>query len=266
MNQPSTPPPPLPPQQAADDDEDVDMNDPASNEYEMVKRRFERTNFRVEVPFGYAYISKKRVEPVVTSDAVCRSRGINIYYFQRDPHTRDWRKRPFIDRWLKDENIRKYECIEMNPAPTPSDIYNLWPGCVAARLPPVPDEDVDALAQPYLKHIHEVYANEHVPTTEFLLDVFAQMVQRPHIPPRVAVSIFGKEGAGKGILLTFFRMSVLGAGITFQTSKASHDLMSRFANGVHNKIMVQCDETASMHGDHEDLKNLITSETIQLER
>jgi hypothetical protein len=79
--------------------------------------------------------------------------------------------------------------------------------------------------------------------TGYVLDYLANIVQRPHKKTQVAISLFGAQGAGKGIIFDFFRECVLGESCSFQTASAESDLLSNFSNGYFNKVFIQvrCD-------------------------
>jgi hypothetical protein len=111
-----------------------------------------------------------------------------------------------------------------------------------------------------------VYANAHAETTEFLLNYFANMVQRPDRPSHVALSLWGRSGVGKGMPLTFMREKVLGKPVTYQTANPENDLLGRFENGCVNRVLVQVDEVRSLREHDDRLKDPITNDTLQLER
>ena len=253
---------------AADFDENdgVDPLDPLLNTYELVKARFEKWTFKVRSTLGYAMVMPKMGAPVMCSESQCVQYNRNRYYFEQDPLTRDWVRRPFMRRWLGDTSMRTvYRIIVAPHEASPCD-YNAWRGFRAERLPPVPDCDVDALVAPFVRHVLEVYACDRMPICDYLLDLFANILQRPHKPAGVVVNLFGLQGAGKGIVLSGLRKYVIGAEASFQTSTPDLDLVGRFAMGTFGKVFVQVDEVANMSMYEEVIKNLITSDTVRLER
>ena len=247
-------------------DANVDIDDPEQNTYELVKQRFEKYNFRIEYPFSYAYVRPGSTEPMICNEAVWRSRNIRMVYYEKDPPTREWRVKPFIKKWILDRHGKSYASIVVDPCFTGPNDLNFWPGILAAKLPPVPDAQVPALIEPFVRHVREVFSNDDAHTCEYLLDLMANMVQRPHVQTSVVVSLFGRQGCGKGIVLAALREYVLGPAITYQTPKAEDDLMGRFATGAFNKVMVQVDEVGSMHEFDNLIKNLVTNATVRLER
>ena len=248
------------------DEDDVDPEDPELNTYELVKQRFERYNFHIEFPFSYAYVRPGTSEPMLCNDSVWRSRNIRMVYYEKDLLTREWIVKPFIRKWMLDRRAKSYHALVVDPCFTNPKDLNFWPGILAARLPPIPDQQVPTLIAPFVRHVLEVLCNDDDYTCQYILDLMASMVQRPHAQTGVVVSLFGRQGCGKGILLAALREYVLGPAITYQTPKAEDDLMGRFANGAFNKVMVQVDEVGSMHEFDNLIKNLVTNSTIRLER
>ena len=262
-DEPAPAAPPEAPPEAAPDPED-----PAQNTYEGVKARFERRCFKVLSPFAYAHlIDDQTKEPDLYTPIALKQLYANLYYFERDGQTQEWRKQLFVPRWMGDVRIKQVKRIVVDPVVADDGAnYNMWPGFAAAGLPTVQEADVADLIEPIVRHIYDVYANGHGETTEFLLDYFANLVQRPDRPSHVALSLWGRSGVGKGMPLTFMREKVLGKAVTYQTANPENDLLGRFQNGCVNRVLVQVDEVRSLREHDDRLKDLITNDTVQLER
>jgi hypothetical protein len=252
---------------AATADGEVDPEDPVRNTYECVKARFELRCFKVLSPFAYAHlIDDQTKEPDLYTPIALKHLYANLYFFERDAQ-QEWKKQLFVPRWMGDVRIKQVKRIVVDPVVADDgQNYNMWPGFAAERLPPVPDADVADLIEPIVRHLYDVYANAHAETTEFLLDYFANMVQRPDRPSHVALSLWGRSGVGKGMPLTFMREKVMGKAVTYQTANPENDLLGRFQNGCVNRVLVQVDEVRSLREHDDRLKDLITNDTVQLER
>jgi hypothetical protein len=244
-----------------------DPEDPVQNTYELVKARFELRCFKVLSPFAYAHlIDDQTKEPDLYTPISLKHLYANLYYFERDAQ-QEWRKQLFVPRWMGDVRIKQVKRIVVDPVVADDgQNYNMWPGFLAESLPPVPEADVAELIEPIVRHLYDVYANAHAETTEFLLDYFANMVQRPDRPSHVALSLWGRSGVGKGMPLTFMREKVMGKAVTYQTANPENDLLGRFQNGCVNRVLVQVDEVRSLREHDDRLKDLITNDTVQLER
>ena len=249
-----------------DEQDGVDPLDPPLNTYELVKTRFERWTFKTKFPIGFAMFEPSMGAPMLCNEAQCVQYYKDLFYFEQDPLTRDWVRRPFMRKWLGDSNKRKVRKIVVSPSGAHRRDFNAWKGFRAERLPPVPDEDVPDLVAPFLRHVLEVYSNDDEATFNFLVDLFANVLQRPHKPSCVAVNLFGRQGAGKGIVLSALRKYVIGPEASYQTPSPDLDLVGRFASGTFGKVFIQIDEIGNMAMYEDVIKNIVTNDTVRLER
>ena len=173
----------------------------------------------------------------------------------------------FINRWMGDVRIREVTRIVCDPKNAEPNAYNMWNGFVAERLPPVASAaEVEALVAPIVHHIGRVMTDDDAGHTGWVLDYLANILQRPHQKTQVAISFFGKQGCGKGILFDFFRTKILGTNCSKQTSNPLADLFGGFASGLVNSVMVQIDEITNLKDKKDSLKDLITSDKVRYEQ
>jgi hypothetical protein len=238
---------------------------PAENTYSDVKKTHEELCFKVLSPSGYAVLLPGRYEPDLMSSVQLRQRFANLYYFGLD-RKMVWEKRLFIDAWIADEDIRQVTEIVVDPVCKRTDVYNMWRPFAVTLIPPVDDADIEQLVAPILKHISDVIVVGNVSHLNWMIDYLANMVQYPDRKSQVAISLYGVEGCGKGIIFEFFRRAVLGDFCSFQTSDPDNDLFGRFANGALHRVCIQVDEVKSLHENGCRLKDFITNSTINYER
>ena len=172
----------------------------------------------------------------------------------------------FVSRWMGDVRIREVTRIVCDPQNADPKAYNMWNGFAAERLPPCCCAAVDALVAPIVHHIGRVMTDDNAEHTGWVLDYLANIIQRPHRKTQVAISLFGKQGCGKGILFDFFRTKVLGDNCSKQTSNPNADLFGGFASGLVNSVMVQIDEITNLKDKKDALKDLITSDKVRYEQ
>ena len=253
------------PDQAMDDPamQLTDLDDSGKHEYLTMKNRFELTCFKICEPFSYGRIGKKNKLSILSHVALkqyyCDLKFWTIQDGKNVPHS-------FIERWLHDPNKRCVQGIVVDPTGKSDDYYNLWAGFLAESLPSVPEDQEDELIAPILRHLNDVITHGNAVHTGWLLDYLANIVKRPEKKTQVAISLYGVQGCGKGIIFEFFRTKVLGASCSYQTSKPENDLLGRFANGFLNRVMVQIDEVKSLHDFADRIKDMITNPTINYER
>ena len=244
----------------------VDPENPALNTYEMVKERFERECFRIRNKKMYIALNKGPGDFNMLTHP-------QLYYYYKD--WKYWgvvdkggepKKLSFIAEWIEDINKKSVEKIDIDPRGTDPDVYNLWRGFTAAELPPVPDEHVLELIQPITRHFDDVVTSGVTAHTQFIHDYLANIIQRPWQKSQVALSLYGAQGCGKGIIFEFFRLKILGTHCSYQTSKPDNDLFGRFANGAVNRVCIQVDEVKSLHDHADQLKDFITNPTVNYEQ
>ena len=246
----------------------------------MVKARFELECFVIDTPFGYGRIpSHKPGELCIHTHNELRQRYYNLYFWKKTKNTEETDKSGgteqveklekcvFIDVWLRDEERRTLNGIVVDPTCKAGEkYYNLWQGFKAAKLPPVSLVDEEELMKPIKKHILDVIANGNETHMNWILDYLGNMIQRPEQKTQVAISLYGAQGTGKGIIFEKFRLNVLGSTCSFQTSKPEDDLFGRFGNGCVNCVCVQVDEVKCLHDHADRLKDLITNPTLNYEK
>lgn len=267
----------------------INTENPEDNQYDDVKIRFEKSVFKIRNPFSYGRLETSRSGGVEQTE-VCLLKHIEMtqfychvhYYDKQESETKGkektfrWRKRDFISSWLKDPNKREVSAIDIDPEGTKTDIYNLWDGYLAEKISPSLyfagrqfSDNIAAkhfAAQPIINHLTEVIAGGNQAHAEYLLDWLANIVQRPYQRSEVAISIFGEQGTGKGIIFDWLRKSVLGPKHTFQTANPENELFAKFASGLVNRTLVQVDEVKSLHEHADKLKDAITNRTVNWEK
>ena len=242
-----------------------DPDNPSLNTYEMVKARFEEKCFKVEIPFCYARI-KQGHDPCLHSHVDLQHYFCDLTYWGPNKDG-DIVKLSFIAAWLKDPTKRTVEKIVVDPTKTMQGVYNMWKGFDAEKLQPILDEDtVQELVLPITKHINEVITLGVEAHTQFIHHYLANILQRPWQKSQVAISLYGAQGCGKGIIFEFFRQKILGTHCSYQTSKPENDLFGRFANGAVNRVCIQIDEVKSLHDHADQLKDFITNPTVNYEK
>jgi hypothetical protein len=252
-------PPEVPP-----DPTPVDPDDPETNTYDMVKARFELGCFKVKKPFCYARIDEDH-DPYLHSHVDLQHFYCHLKYWRKNKNG-ELVKLPFVPEWLQDPDKRTVERIVVDPTNSIKGVYNMWKGFAVEKIPPVDDALVPELVRDITRHFSDVITAGEDAHTMFVHRYLANMLQRPWLKSQVALSLYGAQGCGKGILFEFFRLKILGAHCSYQTSRPEHDLFGRFANGAVNRVCVQVDEVKSLHEHADQLKDFITNPTINYEK
>jgi hypothetical protein len=241
-----------------------DPDNPVLNTYELVKARFELKCFKVNTPFCYARITKDK-DPYIHSHVDLQHYYCDWKYWGLNKEEEQVQL-PFISVWLRDQTKRVVERIVIDPSNTMKNVYNMWRGYDAERLPPVANERVPELIERIKLHFNDVITNGNEAHSGFCHQYLANILQRPWLKTQVAIFLFGAQGCGKGIIFEFFRNKILGNHCSSQTSKPENDLFGRFANGAVNRVLIQVDEVRSLHDHTDQLKDLITNPTLNYEK
>ena len=245
-----------------------DTDEFRNTDYLRLKAEIEKTTFKVEHPFAYCVLSDRQS----TCPQQFDQSKLRQYYAEKEYKVVNQRgetkMKKAIDVWLRDPNKRQYEKIVSDPAVHDPKIYNMWPGIKAAKLPPVAEESVPDLIQPILKHVEQVLCNGDSAHAAFVLDILAQILQHPEKKTEVALVFYGEQGCGKDIVFDFFRLRVLGSGVSYQTAKAGAEMFSRFATEeLLNSVFVLMDEIEDLTNKKTEnlFKNQIIAQTIPWE-
>jgi hypothetical protein len=146
-------------------------------------------------------------------------------------------KTSFIHTWLKDENILKYNTMDVYPPPLicPSNVYNLWTPFAMELVKDFNDKPdvIDTIK----RHLLILCGNDQ-PVADYLLNWMAQMVQFPAVKTTMPVFV-SDEGAGKGTLVYLLR-KLLGDGKMLKTS--SCDNVFGFNGLMASSFLVNLDE------------------------
>lgn len=251
----------------------LDVKNPALNSFEQVKERFEKYCAKIHTPPQFVVIRPTGKHTFFNSQPSLVHYFSNLFYFHPsgDDENEPFEKKLFITRWLKEEDMRQCEEVVCDPTSLPGlgDNFNIWQEFAVKAIPQNTHftlEERIEMNKPQLRHIYDVYANEVQYDADFFVDWMARILQQPQNPTRVAISLYGLQGVGKGIIFEWFRVHVLGLHCSFQTSKPERDLMGTFANGMVGKVLVQVDEVKSLHEFSDKLKDLITNPTVNYEK
>jgi hypothetical protein len=144
----------------------------------------------------------------------------------------------FIHTWLKDENILKYNTMDVYPPPLicPSNVYNLWTPFAMELVKDFNDKPdvIDTIK----RHLLILCGNDQ-PVADYLLNWMAQMVQFPAVKTTMPVFV-SDEGAGKGTLVYLLR-KLLGDGKMLKTSSCDN-VFGHFNGLMASAFLVNLDE------------------------
>jgi hypothetical protein len=247
-----------------------DDDNPAMNTYEMVKERFEnqkgRERFYVEKPNGF-FVERDGDDnpPSIYCFVAFKQHCCRWTYWGLNKKN-ELTKIQFIDRWIRDMTRKTYDRMTIDPTGLKPNVYNLWKGYLTAGMAKLDPAFVLQEIQLFLRHIRDGWCSSNEDELNWILEVFANILQRPESKAEVAILLFGEEGCGKGMILEFLRSKVFGKHCTAQTGSIMLDVFDRFANKVAGNVLIQVDELGEVHALARHLKNFITADTFRYEK
>lgn len=186
------------------------------------------------------------------------SREAFRHYHENERVTLPDKKAPVsvADLWLKDERMRKYPGIVLDPSGREKSKLNLWRGWAVDPAP----GDWSLMRE----LIEEVLCAGNAEHADYVLRWIAFMVQKPAVQPQTAIAFRGNEGTGKGTLGRALMQLAGRHGITVSSAK---QLAGNFNAHLRNAVFVFADE-AFWPGNKEaegTLKQLVTEPVISFE-
>lgn len=157
----------------------------------------------------------------------------------------------------------KYNDIQFAPnGIVPLKTFNLFKGLLAKEI------QNDVLIQPILNHVKQIWANSNETVYNYILDWFASVVKGIKTGT-VLVIYSNKQGTGKNVIADFIKNKVIGAEYATETNDIEK-LTTKFNAKFTNKIFTIINEANSIEGSYHKtfdiLKDLITNQTITIEK
>lgn len=169
------------------------------------------------------------------------------------------RTEPVTSAWMRHPSRRTFAGgLVFNPKETPAGAYNVWRGWAAQ---PNPDASCDL----FLAHVRDVICDGSEREFQWLLGWMAHLVQHPEQKPGTAVVLRGAKGAGKDTVGHYLGALFPRHHVTL--SQPEH-LTGRFNAHMETAILIHLEEGywAGNHAAEGVLKNLITCQTLEIER
>ena len=160
-----------------------------------------------------------------------------------------------IESFWVDPATTVYDSVTFSPSPAAPNTLNLWIGPTITPTPglwPVIEE--------FLK---DTICSGDIALYEYLLNLEAHALQRPHEKPGVMVILLGGQGVGKGSFETLLRR--IWGSTTLLVNKI--DLILGPFNGIMERALNLFFDEAVFHGDRRStdaLKSVVTSEFVTI--
>ncbi len=238
--------------------------------YEDTKDIFEETHCKI---IDSSIFFKERITNGDKSFVTFSESNINVSYkhmkysYPKQEETGMWvlKQAEFINKWLKDENIRCYDNVDVVAPPNicPEKTLNLW----------IPFTFSNSKYDKYthkkielnflLNHIKILCDNDEN-VYQYFVKWLAQMIQYPGIKT-ICPTLISLEGSGKGTLLKLLGR-MMGEKKIFETTNPSRDVWGNFNNIMMNCFLVNLNELSKKETLEADgkIKGLITDKALTI--
>ena len=229
--------------------------------YKSMKLLLEEDHFFVKEPKP-VYVKKKQFAVVIYSPGSFQDLLKSERYIIKNNNGVK-KDHPFYERYTSDPTKVSYNSMGYYPnsAKCPNDIYNLYIPPMATFTLPNKTVDISKI----LQHI-DIMTGYTEGGSKFFIQYLAQTVQQPDVLPGMIILLYGRQGAGKDILVNWFGKEVLGNHLYYRVGNP-FDLLSRFNHDFNGKLLLHCDEfnKGFMIKHQDDLKRIATSDTLKYE-
>jgi hypothetical protein len=114
-----------------------------------------------------------------------------------------YKDKKFIELWLDDPKIRKYDKYVFKPTPLKVEDYeyNTWTDFDITKTPL--EKDDDEIINRFLDYMKNLFDDENV--VNYIIAYFANRIQNPANRNMVCIILYGEEGDGKNRLFDIFK-------------------------------------------------------------
>ena len=165
------------------------------------------------------------------------------WYYRSCPRTGKSKKSKYIDEWLSDRNIQRKDKTDILPPPLycPPTVLNLWkPSEYEGRvITPENDRYNKDAVDIWLNHIG-IICDHDAAATEYVINWFAHLLQKPAEKPETCIVITGEEGVGKTIMLNPIK-KIMGGGY-FESSNPERDVWGNFNPIMSSTLLIVLSE------------------------
>ena len=241
-----------------------------SSSYLNMKSEFELYHFKNVDSGTYYELYKDKNEFRVRSQAKLKESYCHMSYLTFTKSS--WIEVSFIDKWIKDKDIRKYDRVDLYPPPLkcPETHFNLWTGFEIENTKITEDDEKELKDdfQIVLNHFRLLFSDTDTDDDlnyQYVMNYFANMIQKPGIKPEVAIILKSLEGLGKELAYNFF-VRIFGEKYCFITQNIEQYIFGEFNPFCEGKILFAFDEMniKVSKGIEEKIKAFITSKNITI--
>jgi hypothetical protein len=177
-----------------------------SKSYFNMKKDFEQNNAKILYPPMIVH-EDRNGENIIQPIPLCEKTNRHIKCSVKETNKKDeivYKDKKFIELWLDDPKIRKYDKYVFKPTPLKVEDYeyNTWTDFDITKTPLEKDDD-DEIINRFLDYMKNLFDDENV--VNYIIAYFANRIQNPAIRNMVCIILYGEEGDGKNRLFDIFK-------------------------------------------------------------
>ena len=177
-----------------------------SKSYFNMKKDFELNNAKILYPPMIVH-EDRNGDNIIQTIPLCEKTNRHIKCSIKATNKKDetvYIDKKFIELWLDDPKIRKYDKYVFKPTPLKVEDYeyNTWTDFDISKIPLEKDDD-DEIINRFLDYMKNLFNDENV--VNYILAYFANRIQNPAIRNMVCIILYGEEGDGKNRLFDIFK-------------------------------------------------------------
>ena len=176
-----------------------------SKSYFNMKKEFELNNAKILYPPMIVH-KDRNGENIIQPIPLCEKTNRHIKCSVKEINKKDeivYKDKKFIELWLDDPKIRKYDKYVFKPTPLKVEDYeyNTWNDFDITKTPL--EKDDGEIINRFLDYMKNLFDDENV--VNYIIAYFANRIQNPANRNMVCIILYGEEGDGKNRLFDIFK-------------------------------------------------------------
>jgi len=176
-----------------------------SKSYFNMKKEFELNNAKILYPPMIVH-KDRNGENIIQPIPLCEKTNRHIKCSVKEINKKEetvYKDKKFIELWLDDPKIRKYDKYVFKPTPLKVEDYeyNTWTDFDITKTPL--EKDDDEIINRFLDYMKNLFDDENV--VNYIIAYFANRIQNPANRNMVCIILYGEEGDGKNRLFDIFK-------------------------------------------------------------
>jgi hypothetical protein len=231
--------------------------------YYNMKKEWEKINAKILYPPMVVH-KDRNGENIIQPIPLCEKSNRHVQCNVKETNKKGevvYKSKRFIELWLDDPRLRKYDHYVFKPTPLKVEDYeyNTWTDFEITKTPYIPNETI---VERFLDYMKNLFNDDNV--VQYILAYFANRIQNPANRNYVCLIIYGEEGDGKNRLLDILK-NIVGEKYFAELENAKQ-LFGNHSTIEQHKLFICVNEAKGKdnYENSETLKARITTDTLMI--